>query len=64
MTGAQFRWTRHKLGLTAEQMAKRLGVTDRTIRNWERPAATKRDRVPPPAVVAVSMMLQQQREGE
>lgn len=45
MTGDEIREARERAGLTQEQLAQRLGVTLRTVGNWERGATVPRNRL-------------------
>lgn len=44
-TGQQIRDARERAGLTQEQLAQRVGVTLRTVGNWERGASVPRNRL-------------------
>ena len=55
MTPAEFKSARRALGLSAEGMARTLGVSaGRTIRKWE----SGENDIPGPAIVAVTYMMQ------
>lgn len=45
MTGEQIRAARERAGLTQEQLGQRVGVTLRTVGNWERGATVPRNRM-------------------
>jgi len=54
MSPSEFKAARHALGLSAQGMAKRLGIASgRTIRRWE----AGKNRIPPTAIMVVKEML-------
>ncbi|MDE2103789.1 MAG: helix-turn-helix domain-containing protein [Patescibacteria group bacterium] len=57
MTPAQFKKARHKLGLSASELADILGVDARTIRRWEAEPALETARPPHPTAAKVMKWL-------